>query len=184
MTKLHPKTLSRRAALQLLYSAEITDQSISDLLAQNDALVFEDEEREASRPDAYAITLIEGVEAHKDEIDRMVDSSSDNWAIRRMPIMDRSVLRIAVYEMMFEDDLPLSVSIDEAVELAKRYGGEDESHRFVNGVLGQIAKRLEASETKESVFDADAEIGFEAHEDAATDVAADESTEPVDQPEA
>ena len=55
-----------------------------------------------------------------------------------------NILRIAVYEMMFQEEVPLSVSIDEAVELAKRYGGEDESHRFVNGVLGQIAKRLEA----------------------------------------
>ena len=84
------------------------------------------------------------MEEHREEIDDMVDSSSENWAIERMPIMDRSILRIAVYEMMFQEEVPLSVSIDEAVELAKRYGGEDESHRFVNGVLGQIAKRLEA----------------------------------------
>ena len=61
-----------------------------------------------------------------------------------MPIMDRSVLRLATYEMLHEDDVPVSVSINEAVDLAKEFGGEDESHRFVNGVLGQIAKRLEA----------------------------------------
>ena len=84
------------------------------------------------------------MEEHKNEIDDMVDSCSDNWAIGRMPIMDRYILRIAVYEMMFQQELSLSVSIDEAVELAKEFGGEDESHRFVNGVLGQVAKRLEA----------------------------------------
>ncbi len=143
MAKRHPKTQSRRAALQLLYSAEITDQKIADLLGQN-AVVFDDEEQDGATPDAYATLLLEGVEEHKEEIDEMVDSSSDNWAIGRMPIMDRSILRIAVYEMMFEEGLSLSVSIDEAVELAKEFGGEDESHRFVNGVLGQIAKRLEA----------------------------------------
>ena len=139
----HRRTWSRRAALQLLYSAEITDQSIAELLAAGDAIVLESEDQEAARPDDYAIALLQGVEEHRKEIDDMVDSSSENWAIER-PIMDRSILRIAVFEMMFLEDIPLSVSIDEAVELAKRYGGEDESHRFVNGVLGQIAKRLEA----------------------------------------
>lgn len=143
MAKRHPKSWSRRAALQLLYSAEINDQKIAELLEQK-PVVFDNEEQDGAEPDAYAVTLLEGVEAHKEEIDQMVDSSSDNWAIGRMPIMDRSILRIAVYEMMFEQNLSLSVSIDEAVELAKEFGGEDESHRFVNGVLGQIAKRLEA----------------------------------------
>ena len=143
MVKSHPKSWSRRAALQVLYSAEITNTAVSELLAKDCAVVLESEEQELACPDAYAISLLNGVEAHKEEIDQMVDSSSDNWAISRMPIMDRSILRIAVYEMMFESSLSLSVSIDEAVELAKKYGGEDESHRFVNGVLGQIAKRLE-----------------------------------------
>ena len=144
MLKNHRRTWSRRAALQLLYSAEITDRSIVELLDAGDAIVLENEDQEAARPDDYAIALLQGVEEHREEIDDMVDSSSENWAIERMPIMDRSKNRIAVFEMMFLEDIPLSVSIDEAVELAKRYGGEDESHRFVNGVLGQIAKHLEA----------------------------------------
>ena len=144
MLKNNRRTWSRRAALQLLYSAEITDRSIVELLDAGDAIVLENEDQEAARPDDYAIALLQGVEEHREEIDDMVDSSSENWAIERMPIMDRSKNRIAVFEMMFLEDIPLSVSIDEAVELAKRYGGEDESHRFVNGVLGQIAKHLEA----------------------------------------
>ena len=143
MAKPHPNPWSRRAALQLLYSAELTDQKVADLREQK-AVVFDNEEQDGAEPDAYAITLLKGVEEHKDEIDDMVDSCSDNWAIGRMPIMDRSILRLAVYEMMHEEDVPVSVSINEAVELAKEFGGEDESHRFVNGVLGQIAKRLEA----------------------------------------
>lgn len=150
MGKSHPKSWSRRAALQVLYSAEITNTAVSELLAKDCAVVLESEEQELACPDAYAISLLNGVEAHREEIDQMVDSSSENWAISRMPIMDRSILRIAVYEMMFESSLSLSVSIDEAVELAKKYGGEDESHRFVNGVLGQIAKRLEGEATDEA----------------------------------
>ena len=142
MSRSHHRTWSRRAALQLLYSAEITGQTIADLLQQNNAIVFESEDKEAVSPDEYALVLIRGIEEHQEEIDTMLDSSSDNWSIDRMPIMDRSILRVAVYEMMFQDAIPVSVSIDEAVELAKKYGGEDESHRFVNGVLGQIAKSL------------------------------------------
>ena len=63
-----------------------------------------------------------------------------------MPIVDRSILRLATYEMMYVEDVPTSVSINEAVELAKDFGGEDESPRFVNGVLGRIAKRLDGVE--------------------------------------
>lgn len=143
MSRSHHRTWSRRAALQLLYSAEITGQTIADLLQQNNTIVFESEDKEAVSPDEYTLVLIRGIEEHQEEIDTMLDSSSDNWSIDRMPIMDRSILRVAVYEMMFQDAIPVSVSIDEAVELAKKYGGEDESHRFVNGVLGQIAKKLE-----------------------------------------
>ena len=91
MLKNHRRTWSRRAALQLLYSAEITDQPIAELLAAGNALVLENEEQEAARPDDYAIALLQGVEEHREEIDDMVDSSSENWAIERMPIMDRYV---------------------------------------------------------------------------------------------
>ena len=76
------------------------------------------------------------------------------------PIVDRSILRLATFEMMYIDDVPTSVTINEAVELAKDFGGEDESHRFVNGILGRIAKMLEGEEGQEadapSSCDADA----------------------------
>ena len=70
-------------------------------------------------------------------------ATSENWALARMPIVDRSILRLATYEMMYVDDVPTSVTINEAVELAKDFGGEDESPRFVNGVLGRIARSME-----------------------------------------
>ena len=145
MAKRHPKSWSRRAALQLLYSAEINDQKIAELLEQK-PVVFDNEEQDGAEPDAYAVTLLEGVEAHKEEIDQMGDSSSDNWAVSRMPVMDRAILRLAVFEMLYVGKVSVSVFINEAVDLAKEFGGEDESHRFVNGVLGQVAKNLEAKD--------------------------------------
>ena len=75
-----------------------------------------------------------------------IGESSQNWAIDRMPVVDRSVLRLAVYEMRYVDDVPQSVAINEAVELAKAFGGEDDSHRFVNGILGRLARLSESEQ--------------------------------------
>ena len=73
-----------------------------------------------------------------DELDITIGEVSENWSVSRMPLVDRNILRIATYEIEYSDDVPASVSINEAVELAKVYGGEDSS-KFVNGVLGRIA---------------------------------------------
>ena len=81
-----------------------------------------------------------GVRDNCEDIDARLDHASDNWALDRMPVVDRAILRVAVYEMLYVDEVPVSVAINEAVELAKAYGGEDDSSRFVNGVLGRIAR--------------------------------------------
>lgn len=83
-----------------------------------------------------------GTQEHLDELDAYIDAASENWALDRMPIVDRSLLRLTTYEMKYVDDVPISVSINEAVNLAKLFGGED-SPRFVNGILGRIALALE-----------------------------------------
>lgn len=136
--KRHERTLARRAALQVLYSGEITDASPTSIAEGPDYL-----SEDGPLPE-YALTLIRGVESHRLGIDKHLAATSENWSLARMPIVDRSILRLATYEMMYVDDVPVSVSINEAVELAKDFGGEDESPRFVNGVLGRIAKQLEA----------------------------------------
>ena len=148
MLKNHRRTCSRSVALQLLYAAEITNTSASELLHTNNATMLVDEDHEPVSPDTYALMLLQGIEEHQEEIDTLLNASSQNWALARMPIMDRAILRLAVYEMKFQPDIPLSVSIDEAVELAKQYGGEDESHRFVNGVLGKIALQVQDNATE------------------------------------
>lgn len=143
MAKRHERTLARRQAVQVLYSAEINDVS-PDEAAENLAWVLEDGEEGVLLD--YALELVKGVQEHQSEIDAYMANTSENWSILRMPIVDRSILRVALFEMMHEDKVPVSVSINEAVELAKAFGGEDESPRFVNGVLGRIARQMEGSD--------------------------------------
>lgn len=138
MAKRHERTRARYSALQVLYTSEIQGAYPSEV-AVSEKYLSEDG---GDLPD-YARKLIEGVEAHRTEIDNLLASTSENWSLARMPIVDRSILRLAAYEMMYMDDVPVSVSINEAVELAKGFGGKDESPQFVNGVLGRIATRLE-----------------------------------------
>lgn len=88
----------------------------------------------------YARRLVEGVHAHLPEIDGRIRAQADNWRLERMPSVDRNILRLAIYELEHEADVPKLVVVDEAVELAKRYGSE-QSGRFINGLLDGILKR-------------------------------------------
>lgn len=136
--KRHERTRARRAALQVLYSSEITDVSPMDIAATGEYL------SDGETLPEYAEAIVNGITEHRDSIDRYLVATSENWSLNRMPIVDRSILRLATYEMLYVTDVPASVAINEAVELAKDFGGEDESPRFVNGVLGRIAQRLES----------------------------------------
>jgi len=88
---------------------------------------------------AFARSLVDGVLANLSEIDRTIARSADHWSIDRMAKTDRNILRIAVYEILFGDDVPSSVAVNEAVELAKTYGDAD-SGKFVNGILGFVLR--------------------------------------------
>jgi len=137
MAQRHERTQARRAALQLLYSAELTDTLASEVVESGVTPA------ESGDIDSYARMLIAGVEEQTATLDSYIKEASQNWALTRMPIVDKTILRVATFEMLFVDTVPMGVSINEAVELAKDFGGADESHRFVNGVLGNIAKRIE-----------------------------------------
>lgn len=150
--KRHERTSARRAALQVLYTSEITDESPA-AIAEGDLRLEED----GPLPE-YAHKLVLGVESHRCAIDNHLAATSENWSLARMPIVDRSILRLATFEMMYVDDVPTSVTINEAVELAKDFGGEDESHRFVNGILGRIAKMLEGEEDEGAESEGDPEV--------------------------
>ena len=88
---------------------------------------------------AYATRLIEGVQEHAPEIDALIDKSAERWAIERMPVVDKNLLRIGAFELLWMPDVPTAVVINEAVELAKSLSTDD-SGRFVNGILGRIAE--------------------------------------------
>lgn len=94
----------------------------------------------------YSLKLIEGVEGNASQIDAIITDAAKNWTLDRMPVMDVVITRIALFEMLYVDDVPVSVSINEAVELAKRFGGEDDSPKFVNGMLGSVARHMEVEE--------------------------------------
>jgi transcription antitermination protein NusB len=124
---------ARHQALHILYQREITDQPLSRILAEGTFSV------EDGVPSDYCREVVLGIEAHQPRIDRLIEETSDNWALSRMPLVDRNILRLAVYEMLYRSgDVPHSVAINEAVEMAKVYGGEDSS-KFVNGILGRLA---------------------------------------------
>lgn len=131
--KRHERTRSRRLALQILYTGAITGDSPTAIAESGRYL-----DDGGDLPD-YALMLIRGCEAHRADLTQRLDATADNWSVTRMPIVDQSILRIGAFEILYVDDVPTSVAINEAVELAKAYGAEDESPRFVNGVLGKIA---------------------------------------------
>lgn len=127
---------SRLLAVQFLFQRDFNPDDFEQALAQ-----FWADQKPAKRVRTFAESLIRGVEAHKPEIDRLIQACADNWDLRRMGGVDRNVMRVAVYEMMFCPDIPPAVSIDEAVELAKELSS-DESGRFVNGILDRARREL------------------------------------------
>ena len=143
MAKRHERTHARRCALQVLNTSEIQG-AYPSVVPSSERFLSED----GDLPD-YAQKLIEGVEAHQIEIDRMLTSTSENWALARMPIVDRSILRLATFEMAYMDDVPVSVTINEAVELAKNFE-EPETVSFINGVLGGYMRGEGAQDGAES----------------------------------
>ena len=131
------RTRARRQALQILYQREITGETAAAILRDR---TFSTEDGE---PSEYCQSLVLGTEAHQDAIDADIEATSEHWSLMRMPFVDRNILRLAVFEIRFEDEVPDSVAINEAVEMAKVYGGDDSS-KFVNGVLGRIAEAHES----------------------------------------
>jgi N utilization substance protein B len=125
-----PRSDARERALSLLYEAESKELSPRAVVA---ALPV--------RPDPLVVELVEGVEDHGDELDKLIAEHARNWSLDRMPAIDRNVLRIALFELGSRPEVPVAVVIDEAVELAKRFSTDD-SGRFVNGMLSAIAPKI------------------------------------------
>jgi transcription antitermination protein NusB len=126
---------ARKRALDVLYQADLRGAVIRDAL---EAYVGQ---LPQPRPDhlRYTILLVEGVAAHRDRIDEVISSYAEGWTLDRMPVIDRNLARIAVFELLYADDIDPPVAITEAVELARSLSTDD-SPRYLNGVLGRIAE--------------------------------------------
>ncbi|MFH2067147.1 MAG: transcription antitermination factor NusB [Pseudomonadota bacterium] len=128
---------SREFAMQALFDMDMSRDSSDErfsLFCQN----FDPPEK--ARP--FFIKLYKGVVEHRADIDSMIDQFSSNWKIERISCVDRNVMRIAIYEMLYCDDIPAKVSINEAIDIGKRYG-TDESGAFINGILDSIRKMID-----------------------------------------
>lgn len=123
-----PRSVAREAALSLLYEAETKSIPPRTVL-----------EAQVVAADVDVAVLVGGVQDHADRIDALIDAHADGWTIDRMASLDRNVLRIATFELIGRPEVPTAVILDEAVELAKRFGTDD-SGRFVNGVMSAIAR--------------------------------------------
>lgn len=137
------RTQSRECALKILYQAELTRREIHTA-AENFWSEFETIDENIR---TFTDRLTTGIEANLDTIDGKISQYATNWQLKRMAVIDRNVLRIGVFELLHAADIPPKVTINEAVELAKKYG-DLESSKFVNGILDKIHKQDVAPEGK------------------------------------
>ena len=126
------RSKARKAALDLLYESDIRNTSASDLLSKRITdleYVVRDFTKE----------LVDGVEQHRRKIDELITTYSQGWDMDRMPVIDRNILRLAMYEVLWSSNVPQAVAIDEALELAQTLS-TDESSKYINGVLSKIVE--------------------------------------------
>lgn len=130
------RTLARENALKILYQADITRRDIKIAATQ----YWQGRDEVDAHMKQFTTGITNGVAAHYEAIDEKITSFATNWQLNRMAVIDRNVMRIGVYELVFAVDIPPKVAINEAVELAKKYG-DLESSKFINGVLDKIHKK-------------------------------------------
>jgi len=130
------RSKARKRAVDMLYAADVRGLPLADVVAAEAARAASEPERQASW--LYARELVDGVADHREEIDELIRTYAQGWSLERMPVVDRAILRIGVWEVVFNDEVPAAVAIDEAVAAAGSLSTEG-SPGFVNGLLGRIA---------------------------------------------
>jgi N utilization substance protein B len=128
------RTKAREYALQLLYQMDVTHAESAPAIQE-----FWAHHPASGDVKQFATRLVQGAIEHRDDIDRLIASYASNWDIARMAVVDRNILRLGAYELLYLEEVPPKVCLNEAVELAKRFGDE-ESSKFVNGILDAIHK--------------------------------------------
>lgn len=126
---------ARELALQMLFQHDMSANQPDQIIA-----TFEDLQKSKPNTREFATKIFHGTVAHMTEIDEMIQNQAENWRLSRMAAVDRNIIRMSVYEFLHEDDTPKLVIIDEAIEIAKKYGTQ-KSSQFINGILDGILKR-------------------------------------------
>jgi transcription antitermination protein NusB len=135
---------SREIALQMLYQMEVSGLPPHEVIDLYYEVASDEDEHARNIPEAarpFAERLVYGVSTHREEIDRMIVAASENWRLERMSIIDRNVLRIAVFEMLHCLEIPPKVSLNEAIDLGKTFGSPD-SGAFINGILDHLLPQI------------------------------------------
>ena len=130
------RTLARNCALQFFYQIDITKESLVNKALEDFWKNQDDVDRSVKD---FANTLVKGTLGNLEAIDKHISKRAANWQLRRMAVVDRNILRLSTYELLYLKEIPPKVSINEAIELAKKYG-DTESGKFVNGILDKISK--------------------------------------------
>ncbi len=142
------RTTARAAAMQMVYERLLGGQGGGETLELVYEHLAEGKDTKPSADDqAYIDDVLQGIYAHQDEIDESIQEFSVDWTLDRMAKVDLTILRLAAYEILFRRDVPGSVAINEAVELAGKYS-DPAGGRFINGVLGSLLRKKEAAERK------------------------------------
>jgi transcription antitermination protein NusB len=128
------RSKARKRALDLIYASEMRQRSPLEAL---------EEQAEAGPVNEYTVTLVHGVDEHRARLDDVIASYAKDWSLARMPAVDRNVLRLATFEVLYVDDVPDAVAVSEALNLVRELS-TDESPAFVNGVLGNIVRDRES----------------------------------------
>ncbi len=139
------RRLSRELAVQFLYLTEMNKGDIPDQLK-----MFWESHSSPEEVQSFTEDILNDIFEHKEEIDARLEKYSDNWTLSRMTVIDRNLLRMAASEILYSKTVPPKVAIDEAVEIAKRFGSED-SPNFINGVLDRILKEFNSDTPQASL---------------------------------
>lgn len=131
------RTKARKRALDILFQSDVRGEDLATTLAAEAKRAANEPAREASW--LYAREIVDGILDNREEIDEQITTFSKDWSLARMPAVDRALLRIGAWELLYNDAVPTAVAIDEAVELAKEFSTDD-SGAFVHGVLARIAR--------------------------------------------
>ena len=129
------RTFAREAALKILYARDVSRETVEECSLK----FWENHENHDEEARKFADFLVLGVEANRQKVDGKISEYAANWEIKRMATIDRNILRIASFELLYAEEIPPKVAINEAIEMAKKYGDKD-SGKFVNGILDKINK--------------------------------------------